>query len=216
MATLACARPADAGRVFLALVISAVIHAAVLLPPGAPRAYSNTEAELQQPHLAGLPLQLTLHANAEADPDIPSLVEATVHPLSGTPTNTTKTPQTVSIHESVLPFGTAARYYLAHELDVRPQIRTRINPDYPRVASEQGISANLIIRIYIDETGRVEKVTTSGNEPPSLFAEAVSAAFMKASYTPGIKDGKPVKSLVLIEVDFEALDAASVFRRGSY
>lgn len=212
MTPLAWTRPAAAGRVFLALTVSAAIHAAVLLPQGAPRAYSNVDSGLPQP----LPLQLTLHSGTEADPDIPAIVEAAVPQIPLTSADTTKPPQTVSTHELVLPYGTVARYYLAHELDVRPQIRTRINPDYPRAASEQGISANLIIRIYIDETGRVEKVAVPGSEPSNLFAEAVSAAFMKASYTAGIKDGKPVKSLVVIEVDFETLDASSVFRRGSY
>ena len=116
MGTLACARPAAAGRVLLALAISTAIHAAVLLPQGVPRAYSNVESGLPQP----LPLQLTLHSGTGADPDTPAIVEAAVPPIALTSADKTKTPQTVSTHEPVLPFGTAARYYLAHELDVRP------------------------------------------------------------------------------------------------
>lgn len=215
MAGTACARPADAGRVILALAVSAALHAALLIPPGAPPADSNVLPGLAQTLQGGLPLRLTLLAT-EANPEIPAITEPEVQVLPVKPAEATGTPQTISLHETALAPGTAARYYLAHELDVRPQILRRINPEYPRSASEQGIAASLVIRIYIDETGRVEKVLVPGDGASSLFADAVSAAFMQARYTPGIKDGKPVKSLVLIEVNFETLDEKATFRGGRY
>ncbi len=163
-----------------------------------------------------MPLRLILRNGTEADPDIPAIIAPVAEQLQGASTEAPGTPRTVSIHELVLPIGTAARYYLANELDVRPQIRTRVNPDYPRTAAEQGIAAILVIRIFIDETGRVEKVAVPEDGPSSLFAVAIKAAFMKASYTPGIKDGKPVKSLVLIEVNFETADETAALRGGRY
>lgn len=202
---MTCTRPAEAGRVLLALAISAALHAAALIPPGA-------ESHIQ----AGLPLRLILRTGTEADPDIPAIIAPAAEQLQGASTEAPGTPRTVSIHELVLPIGTAARYYLANELDVRPQIRTRVNPDYPRTAAELGIAANLVIRIYINETGRVEKVAVPEDGSSSLFADAIKAAFMKASYTPGIRDGKPVKSLVLIEVNFETADETAALRGGRY
>lgn len=215
MAGLVCARPADAGRVILALAVSAALHAALLIPPGAPHADSNVLSGLTQTLQGGFPLRLTLLA-AEPSPDAAAVVEQETPAQPVKPREATGTPQTISLNESAVPTGNAPRYYLAHELDVRPQIRTRVNPEYPRPASEQGITANLVIRIYIDETGRVEKVAVPGNGTSSLFADAVSAAFMKAGYTPGIKDGKPVKSLVLIEVNFETLEETATFRGNRY
>lgn len=215
MAGLACARPADAGRVILALAVSAALHAALLIPPGAPHADSNVLPGLVQTLQGGFPLRLTLLA-PEPAPETAAVVAEETPALPVKPMEATGAPQTISLNESTLPAGKAPRYYLAHELDVRPQIRSRVNPEYPRSASEQGITANLVIRIYIDETGRVEKVAIPATAASGPFADAVSAAFIKAGYTPGIKDGQPVKSLVLIEVNFETVDETATFRGNRY
>lgn len=218
MAGLVLARPAEAGRVVLALVISALLHAAALLPPGAPPADANIRPGPLQPPSGGLPLRLTLRATPAngIDPEIPDVVETAEKPSAVAPLEATGSPQTVTMHDPLLSFAAAERYYPVNELDVRPQIRTRINPEYPRSASEQGLTANLVIRVYIDEAGRVQNVVVPGAEPANLFADAVAAAFRKARYTPGIKDGKPVKSLVFIEVNFETVDETATFRGGRY
>ena len=45
---------------------------------------------------------------------------------------------------------------------------------------------------------------------------AVVKAFLAARYTPGIKDGKPVKSLVLLEIKFETAVVPDTFRNNRY
>jgi hypothetical protein len=44
----------------------------------------------------------------------------------------------------------------------------------------------------------------------------VVKAFLAARYTPGIKDGKPVKSLVLLEIKFETAVVPDTFRNNRY
>jgi hypothetical protein len=70
--------------------------------------------------------------------------------------------------------------------------------------------------LYIDETGRVERVVVPEHPESDLFAPAVVKAFLAARYTPGIKDGKPVKSLVLLEIKFETAVVPDTFRNNRY
>ncbi|MBM3372896.1 MAG: TonB family protein [Betaproteobacteria bacterium] len=115
-------------------------------------------------------------------------------------------------------FGLAApaRYYPARELDVRPQIRSQVEPQYPRSASEQGQAGTVRLRILIDTQGRVDAVSAPGRDDADPFAAAAIAAFRGARYTPGFKSGVAVPSEVFVEVQFESFTAADSFRGGRY
>ena len=116
----------------------------------------------------------------------------------------------------LIPFGEPSRYFLAHELDVRPQIMTRTEPDFPASALEKSISTAIQTRLYIDENGRVERVVVPEGEDSDLFAPSIVKAFLAAGYSPGIKDGKPVKSLIILEIRFETAIVPEVFRGNRY
>lgn len=59
------------------------------------------------------------------------------------------------------------------------------------------------LALYIDETGAVRKVEVTGPELPPPLEEAARLTFMKASFTPGEKDGIPVKSKIVVAVVFD-------------
>lgn len=210
-------RPAPAGRIVLALTFSAAFHAALLssgqghpdgglLPAGAIHAPLMLQEPLQwiaqtlqTPESAASPL-------GESPP--PQEQSAPAAPVAG--------PDAITGLGGLLPLTTPARYHLPYELDVRPQIRTRVEPVYPRAAAVEGITAAFTARVFIDEEGRVERVLAPEKSVADPFAASVIEAFRAARYTPGIKDGKPVKSLLLIEVNFEAFETADNFRRERY
>lgn len=210
-------RPAPAGRALLALAISIVLHAAILLSaPGKPDGGVAADPAAIRPATAPAPLQILFQTTgAAADLEMVNPGESVPLPENATPALVTGS-HPVAGRDGLLPLGITARYYLPNELDARPQIRTRINPVYPKTAAEKGITAALTLRIFIDEQGRVENVLAPGKSATDPFVAAAVAAFAAATYTPGIKDSKPVKSLLLIEVNFEALDVADSFRGGSY
>lgn len=211
-------RPAPAGRVVLALAFSAAFHAVLLstgqgrpdgglLPAGA----IHAPLMLQEP-LQWMAQTLQAPGSAAAPPsDPPQSQEAPLE--SAAPA---AAPDALSGLGGLLPLNAPARYYLPYELDVRPQIRTRVEPAYPRGAAVEGITAAFTARVFIDEEGRVERVLAPDKSVADPFAASVIAAFRAARYTPGIKDGKPVKSLLLIEVNFEAFETADTFRRERY
>jgi protein TonB len=96
------------------------------------------------------------------------------------------------------------RYYASRELDVRPGIRTHTEPEYPEAAARRSLSGRVLIELYIDETGTVERVAILRAEPPGVFDASVKRAFSAARFTPGMKEGRPVPVLMTLEIEFES------------
>ena len=93
-------------------------------------------------------------------------------------------------------------YYTANQLDQRPQIKLHIEPVFPPGAAVS--SGRVVLRLYISEQGEVEKMVVVSAEPPGLFEKSALDAFAAARYTPGMKNGGPVPSLIALEVLFGA------------
>jgi protein TonB len=94
-------------------------------------------------------------------------------------------------------------YYLTRELDVRPGIMTRVEPEYPEAAARRFLSGKVVLRLYIEETGAVERVEILAADPPGYFEDSAQRAFSAARFTPGIKDGRAVRVQMTLEVSFE-------------
>jgi protein TonB len=94
----------------------------------------------------------------------------------------------------------AARYYRTSELDVVPGIMTRVNPEYPQLARASG---KVLIRLFIDERGVVERVAVLRSEPKGYFEASAQRAFLAARFTPGMKAGKAVKTQLTLQVDYQ-------------
>lgn len=95
-------------------------------------------------------------------------------------------------------------YYPTRELDVRPGIRTRVQPEYPEAAARRGLSGKVVLRLYIDEKGIVDRVETLSAQPPGVFERSAERAFSAARFSPGIKNKHPVKTRMTIEVSFDS------------
>lgn len=79
-----------------------------------------------------------------------------------------------------------------------------MDPVYPNDAFLRDISGRVIVRLYIAESGAVDKALILQAEPPGYFEEAVEQAFRTASFTPAMKNGRPVKAQMVIEVLYES------------
>jgi len=100
-------------------------------------------------------------------------------------------------------------YYRTRDLDVRPGILTRVEPAYPDTALARGLSGKVVLRLYIDEKGVVERVETLRAQPAGYFEAAAERAFRAARFTPGRKGKQAVKTQMVIEVSFQAPPAAA-------
>ena len=96
------------------------------------------------------------------------------------------------------------RYYTTKELDVRPGILVRVDPEYPEAAARRFLSGRVVARLLINPAGAVEKVEIVGAEPPGYFEAAAEKAFLAARFTPGMKGGRAVYVQLLLEVSFDS------------
>lgn len=93
------------------------------------------------------------------------------------------------------------RYLSLGELDVRPQIKTQVMPQYPESVLP-GTRGRVVLELLIASDGSVDGVNVERAEPGGLFEEAAVKAFSKALFSPGMKRGLPVPALLRVEVTF--------------
>ncbi len=206
-------RPAAAGRVVWAIAASLLAHA-LLISASAGRDGDGWPATVTRPSppvltatLAGEPAEALAIVSATQD---------AAASAAETASGANRGEQPGNGDGNVLGLAAATRYHPARELDIRPQIRSQIEPAYPRTAFEQGQAGSVRLRILIDAQGKVDGVSPLGREASDPFTTAAITAFRAARYTPGIKNGVPVPSEVVIEVQFETFSAAETFRGSSY
>ncbi len=104
-----------------------------------------------------------------------------------------------------LPVPRDDRYFTASELDHRPQPLMPVEPRYPGDAA--GRVGRVVLDLFIDQDGRVDKVVLVSGERP--FDESAMWAFGQARYSPGVRNGAPVKSRMLIEIDYRPGEAGA-------
>lgn len=93
------------------------------------------------------------------------------------------------------------RYWPAAKLDVRPQIKTHVMPEYPKDLPS-GVRGRVVLELFISATGTLDRVRVARSEPRGRFEQAAQKAFSAALFAPGMRKGKAVPSLVRIEVTF--------------
>jgi protein TonB len=93
-------------------------------------------------------------------------------------------------------------YYLSSALEVRPRLRSEVDPTYPAEAGT--VQGKVKIKILISENGLVDEVIVLSAVPEGLFEKAAIEAFRRAVFSPGKLLGQPVKSQVSLEVEFQS------------
>jgi periplasmic protein TonB len=94
-------------------------------------------------------------------------------------------------------------YYLGGELDRRPVPLSVIEPEYPNDWRLVVLSTYKVpVRVFINESGAVDHVFTQNN-PNGAFEKSALTAFAKARFSPGILRGSPVKSQMMVEIEFD-------------
>jgi protein TonB len=161
-------------RLGLALAASLLAHGALL--SALPRAWEPA-VRFSLTDFSSRPLQVSL--------------------LSPQPAPALATREETRTSRSISP---APRYFAAHELDRGPQIQSHVEPRFPALAL--GPSGRVVLRLYVDETGRVDRIAVESGDPTGGFEASAREAFAAARFLPGVKGGVPVKALVRIEVLF--------------
>lgn len=94
-------------------------------------------------------------------------------------------------------------YLSSGGLDPPPRPLTDIDPAVPAEAGPRG--GVVVLRLYINERGGVDKAEVLNSEPLGLFDASALEAFGNARFSPGYFAGVAVKSQVTFEVKFRGL-----------
>lgn len=191
-------------RLALAVAASFAVHAAALFVPasslsgwdlGRLPSGSERHAVLEVRLVQEPPVHATLVAlpGASPGPTLPEDPRMDTAAAAGTAPDPHAQGQGIALIQS-------PKYYRATELDVRPQIRTRVMPAYP--AELKDVAGTVVIHVFINEAGTVDDVTVSQAKPAGLFEDSAVAALRSARFTPGVKNGKAVKSRIVLEVTY--------------
>ncbi len=98
-------------------------------------------------------------------------------------------------------------HYAARDLDIFPRTKSPIAPAFPNAAIAAGNSGFVTLHVLIDEAGRVVRADVVDAAPDGMFEEAAQRAITEAAFYPAQKDGRIVRSRVLVRIEF---DPASV------
>jgi hypothetical protein len=124
-------------------------------------------------------------------------------PSSGVPRAETNEPFSSTIARGAHPpvrSGADApdpNYYDARDLDVYPQLATAL--DLPRLSPTAEIDRGVLLRVQIDEHGAIERIDFVEADPPAKV-DVVRRAFMAVRFIPARRNGRAVKSRILVRV----------------
>lgn len=93
----------------------------------------------------------------------------------------------------------ADRYLPAEDLSIQPEALSEPAPiSIPWTSTQSG---RLVMTVFIDQTGKVDKVEVdSATNIPKAFLPVIPRRFMGIRFAPGIVDGLPVPSRIQLEV----------------
>lgn len=161
-------------------------------------ASSETESVLAASELAEAVPVLTPAAMPYAEPPVP--VETEVATVTPPPLPVAPPPPTAPL---VIASPVDLNYYRAREVDVHPRALRDIEPIYPPAADRNRESGTVRLQLKLEADGRVTDVDVINSTPPGVFDEAAVEAFKHAEFAPAFKAGRPVRALILIEVNFD-------------
>jgi protein TonB len=95
------------------------------------------------------------------------------------------------------------RYFKSSEVDERATPVEMAALVYPEVAYMNRLRGTVRMRIFISGEGRVDRAEVVEATPKGHFEQAAIDAVQRTRFRPARKDGRPVPSQKLIEVEFD-------------
>jgi protein TonB len=203
-------------RLLKACVLSLLLHIALLfgipvIPGGvAPQAPAAFTARLESVFMESVPATDYVTSNAEPaerarSAEIPQ--KSSASKLETKPRPRAQEPASEGGLE--VPFARDPTYYPAKQLDVYPRPVTQIRLDYPASAVVAKVDGRLMVLLLIDEFGAVNDASVVESRPEGFFEEATLEVLRAARFTPAEKQGRPVKSRVLLQINYSYGNSAA-------
>ncbi len=106
---------------------------------------------------------------------------------------------TLDLHENESNDGKKHNYKGVYE---NPKIVSKYSPRYPFEARTKGIEGRVLLRFIVDRAGNVLDPQVVSAEPEGTFEQAALDTVTKYKFKPAKKDGKYVKSIVKLAINF--------------
>lgn len=159
---------------------------------------------------ATITVRLELPAGPAAPVPEPSLLALRAGPRAAAgdggrqaaPPRTGERPKQDAVAPLVLPQAPDPTYYSARDLDVYPQPAAPLDFDRLARGITEGVAGRLRLALLIDEGGIVKEIAVIEAEPSGRLQEELRVALAATRFLPGRKDGRAVKSRVLLSVSF--------------
>jgi len=181
------------------------LWAAHELPAGAPRAAGATRPLVVrlQPRAQPLsPGQLTVRdSSSNAAPAARAAAAPEDKPGAASTRNGGKRAQSRRANDAGGIAPADATYYPARELDVYPALLAPLTVRYPE--RERPHTGRALVMLLVDAAGKVNDVTVVESDPPGRFEEAARETFQAAVFSAARRNGMPVRSRVLIHLEFD-------------
>jgi len=102
-----------------------------------------------------------------------------------------------------IPLAEDPTYYPATQVDKHPVSLQPIHPQYPEDAEAANIvQGEVTLLLLIDEFGKVQDISVADAKPEGYFEESAISAFRNVRFSPAQRNGRDVKSRMLIRVQY--------------
>lgn len=180
-------------RLIDALLVSAIAHAGMLALPSGELSLAIQKAHA--PRTGRLTAELRNKPKAEKVVAVLD-VEREQHPA---PTEASAEDPPASDHAATGLGLPLPHYYGPQEVSERARPAESIDLEPPELRGIPG-RGKLILILWINEDGKVDRVETESSQIADTMAKVISEQFRRATFTPAQLDGKAVKSRMKIEV----------------
>lgn len=93
-------------------------------------------------------------------------------------------------------------YYAARQLDVYPALAMALDLRYSAGAAAANAQGRVLLLVLIDANGAVDDVGIVESDPSGYFDDDARRAFLAARFKPALRNGRAVKSRVLVYVNY--------------
>ncbi len=203
---------AASGALHLALIYGVTVRAPP--PPASP-----VIARLQYPSPGAPPVTLAPNLPPRPSP-MPGAAQRARHspparpgiratqPPSVLPATAVSTPPPdLPLPSIAMPLLADPTWYRAQDLDLYPRALGPVAPAYPMQAQQEGIGGEVTLVLKVDEHGAVRDIAVVQAAPEGYFEAAAMAAFQTARFMPAERDGRSVRSEVVVRVSFDPTQA---------
>jgi TonB family protein len=203
---MAPGREARTERLLAALAFSGVLHAAVLIVPALGERLPEFRLAVSGADRSPYPLTATLvlrGAHRFSAAPLQAEGESVPRPsVSGRATSSAIRPEEAgSSRIGALPIRSQA-YYTTDQLSRRPQPLAAAELD-PEEIKPVVASGKVVLKLWISDAGSVAEVEVESSDLPAMFTRAAVAGFKRLRFTPGERDGRPVGTVIKIEVLYQ-------------